>query len=133
MINKNSFKLQPVHPISIPNKLIPNQTLELVIPCNTLGVHQPFLPVNMIQFAVKNNTGVYYFQALLPIDVLFTEEVCLTPKEWLSLWKETIPPANEFTTLVPLTANLPLQAYRDRLKAKNISFVAERVVESQVH
>jgi len=48
----------------------------------------------MLQIAVKNNTGVYYFQANVHLHILFPENGGLERGEYLRQWKE-IPEANE--------------------------------------
>ena len=123
--------MQPIIPLTL-SKLLPNQSSEQVIPLNTDGIYQASVEIHLLQFAIKNNTGFYYFHAKIPLLVLFTEEAGLVPQEWVAIWRENIPQSNEFTTVIPLLRPVSISIYKERLLAKNIKLIAEKTVETQV-
>jgi len=63
--NKNTYGLVPMAPIGI-NILPPNSSKDFSLPLGTNGPVQQMNPPTLLQIAVKNNVGVYYFQHVLP-------------------------------------------------------------------
>lgn len=63
--NKNTYGLIPSAPIGI-NMVEPNASKDFSLPLGTNGPVQKMNPPLLLQIAVKNNVGVYYFQTLLP-------------------------------------------------------------------
>ncbi|KAI9363455.1 adaptin N terminal region-domain-containing protein [Zopfochytrium polystomum] len=71
--NTNSYGLTPAQPLRVP-PLNPSQTADVTLPLATTGGVQKMEPLNLLQVAIKNNVGVYYFQTAVPCHVLFTED-----------------------------------------------------------
>ena len=69
--NSNRFGVIPSTPLAIPTPLVPNQSIDGSLPLNTLGPFMKIVPLNNLQVAVKNNTDVFYFSCLVPLNVLF--------------------------------------------------------------
>jgi len=63
--NKNTYGLVPLAPIGI-NVIPPNSSKDFTLPLGTNGPVQKMNPPTLLQIAVKNNIGVYYFQHVLP-------------------------------------------------------------------
>jgi vesicle coat complex subunit len=63
--NKNTYGLVPLAPIGI-NVIPPNSSKDFTLPLGTNGPVQQMNPPTLLQIAVKNNLGVYYFQHVLP-------------------------------------------------------------------
>uniref|UniRef100_A0A8D1UKE3 AP complex subunit beta n=1 Tax=Sus scrofa TaxID=9823 RepID=A0A8D1UKE3_PIG len=72
--NKNSFGVIPSTPLAIHTPLMPNQSIDVSLPLNTLGPVMKMEPLNNLQVAVKNNIDVFYFSCLIPLNVLFVED-----------------------------------------------------------
>eukprot|EP00127_Corallochytrium_limacisporum_P002893 Clim_evm72s142 gene=Clim_evmTU72s142 len=83
--NKSSFGLVGAGPMEVGN-LVPNASERIVLPMATTGPVQKMDPLNNLQVAVKNNTGVIYFQCQVPIHVFFTEQPALPEQQWLEMW-----------------------------------------------
>ena len=90
--NKNSFGIVPPAPLRMPSPVGPNQRVETTLPIAFTGQKQKMTPLNAVQIAVKNNAGVFYFQCLVPIHVLFTEDGRIDQTEFMSLWQTVGPP-----------------------------------------
>ncbi|KAI8925238.1 adaptin N terminal region-domain-containing protein [Entophlyctis helioformis] len=70
--NVNTFGLAPAAPLVVP-LLQPGSTADVSLPLTTAGPAQRTDPLNLVQIAVKNNYGVFYFQTLVPLHVLLLE------------------------------------------------------------
>ena len=94
----HSFGLSPAAPLQVWTPLQPNQGNDASLPVNPGGwvggslyvltcshLHSPCChlpgvqvarmdPLCMLQVAVKNNVGVFYFSSLVPVNVLLTED-----------------------------------------------------------
>lgn len=53
-------------------------------------------PLNLLQVALKNNVGVFYFSTNVPPHVLLSTDGKMDKKVFLATWKD-IPAANEVT------------------------------------
>lgn len=69
--NKNTYGLIPLAPIGI-NVIPPNESRDFTLPLGTNGPVQQMNPPTLLQIAVKNNLGVYYFQHVLPTSLFET-------------------------------------------------------------
>uniref|UniRef100_A0A8B9QFC0 Adaptor related protein complex 2 subunit beta 1 n=1 Tax=Apteryx owenii TaxID=8824 RepID=A0A8B9QFC0_APTOW len=92
--NKNSFGVIPSTPLAIHTPLMPNQSIDVSLPLNTLGPVMKMEPLNNLQVAVKNNIDVFYFSCLIPLNVLFVEDGKMERQVFLATWKD-IPNENE--------------------------------------
>jgi len=54
-------------------------------------------PLNMLQVALKNNVGVFYFSTNVPPHILLSTDGKMDKKVFLATWKD-IPADNEVTT-----------------------------------
>jgi len=70
--NKNTYGLVPLAPIGI-NVIPPNGSKDFTLPLGTNGPVQQMNPPTLLQIAVKNNLGVYYFQHVLPTSLFETQ------------------------------------------------------------
>ncbi|KAJ3044231.1 hypothetical protein HDV00_002909 [Rhizophlyctis rosea] len=68
--NVNSFGIAPAAALQVPSPLAPGASADVLLPLNTSGGVQQMEPRNLIQIAVKNNVGVYYFQMMVPDGVV---------------------------------------------------------------
>ncbi|KAF3813077.1 hypothetical protein GH733_000009, partial [Mirounga leonina] len=92
--NKNSFGVIPSTPLAIHTPLMPNQSIDVSLPLNTLGPVMKMEPLNNLQVAVKNNIDVFYFSCLIPLNVVFVEDGKMERQVFLATWKD-IPNENE--------------------------------------
>jgi Adaptin C-terminal domain len=67
--NVNSYGISPSTALSV-GTVAPGGQVNTTLALNRDGVQQKMEPVNMIQIAIKNNVGVYYFSTLLPGNVV---------------------------------------------------------------
>ncbi|XP_078739586.1 AP-1 complex subunit beta-1-like [Lampetra fluviatilis] len=81
-------------------------------------------PKLVLRVAVKNNLDVFYFSALVPIHILFTEDGALEEQAFHSLWNQ-VPPEAEFHH--HFSCALPTEAVCARLACANVHVVASRV------
>ncbi|KAI8815848.1 adaptin N terminal region-domain-containing protein [Fimicolochytrium jonesii] len=68
--NVNTFGLAPTRGLQVPEPLGSHQTAEVQLPLHTGGGVQRMDPPNLVQIALKNNAGIYYFNAYVPEDVI---------------------------------------------------------------
>jgi hypothetical protein len=64
-----------------------------------MQLHQLNTIFLLLQVAVKNNIGVFYFTCLVPMHVLFGEDGNMDKKVFLNTWKE-IPTTNEVQSTI---------------------------------
>lgn len=67
--NGNSFGISPSQPLSVPN-IPPKGQFVQSLPLNLVGTKQKMEPFNMLQIAIKNNVGVYYFSTMFPDNLI---------------------------------------------------------------
>ncbi|KAJ8784464.1 hypothetical protein J1605_008227 [Eschrichtius robustus] len=72
--NKNNFGVIPSTPLAIPTPLISNQSIDISLPLHTLDPVMKIEPLNNLQVAVKNNSDVFYFSCLIPLNMFFEDE-----------------------------------------------------------
>ena len=73
---------------------MPNQSTDVSLPLNALGLVMKMEPLNNLQVAVKNGIAVFYFSCLIPFNVLFVEDGKMECQVFLATWKD-IPNENE--------------------------------------
>lgn len=125
--NKNSFAVAPSQP-QIAN-IMPNQNADatLVLTQQTHMQSPPPLS-NLIQIAVKNNFGVFYFQMNMPLYVLFIENTQLTKEQYISQWKNI---QEEHFKDIPQLFTRDLSQIQKKLEARNFFYMASRKVQNQ--
>ncbi|KAK0156838.1 hypothetical protein PV328_012233 [Microctonus aethiopoides] len=87
-LNKNSLGLTPAAPLQVQAPLDPGASVEVSIILSTTGAVQRMDPLNNLQVAIKNNTDVFYFACIVPMNVHFMEDGQLDKRVFLSTWKE---------------------------------------------
>uniref|UniRef100_A0A2K5F6E0 AP complex subunit beta n=1 Tax=Aotus nancymaae TaxID=37293 RepID=A0A2K5F6E0_AOTNA len=118
--NKNSFGVIPSTPLAIHTPLMPNQSIDVSLPLNTLGPVMKMEPLNNLQVAVKNNIDVFYFSCLIPLNVLFVEDGKM----------EHIPNENELQFQIK-ECHLNADTVSSKLQNNNVYTIAKRNVEGQ--
>ena len=83
----------------------------------------------MIQVALKNNTGVFYFSLFVPLYFLFKEGCEIPQQAWLNLWKGELS-NNECKS--SYTVGISLASILNKLQSNRFSIVAERQIENKV-
>jgi len=127
--NKNSFGLAPG---SQPNVqvVMPGQSadaqLQIALVPNMVSTGSPV--TGILQVAVKNNLGVYYFQMNVPLHVMFVESGQLARDEYLNMWKNI--PEEHFKDISGIPTTDP-ESLQKKLQASNLFYIAKRNVQSQ--
>uniref|UniRef100_A0A8U7N660 AP complex subunit beta n=1 Tax=Corvus moneduloides TaxID=1196302 RepID=A0A8U7N660_CORMO len=127
--NKNSFGVIPSTPLAIHTPLMPNQSIDVSLPLNTLGPVMKMEPLNNLQVAVKNNIDVFYFSCLIPLNVLFVEDGKMERQVFLATWKD-IPNENELQFQIK-ECHLNADTVSSKLQNNNVYTIAKRNVEGQ--
>jgi len=127
-----SFGITPSNLLNINGQLNPNDSIETVLSLNKNGPVQQTTPINNLQIVVKNNTGIYYFQTLLPIHILFTESGKLEQDEWFKYWRDDS--LNEYKyNIANLNKYADIKEMVDKLQINNIFCIAERYINNMVN
>ncbi|KAM9237692.1 LOW QUALITY PROTEIN: AP-2 complex subunit beta-like [Dugong dugon] len=127
--NKNSFGVIPSTPLAIHTPLMPNQSIDVSLPLNTLGPVMKMEPLNNLQVAVKNNIDVFYFSCLIPLNVLFVEDGEMECQVFLATWKD-IPNEKELQFQTK-ECHLNADTVSSKLQNNNVYTIAKRNVEGQ--
>uniref|UniRef100_A0A3Q2E7H6 AP complex subunit beta n=1 Tax=Cyprinodon variegatus TaxID=28743 RepID=A0A3Q2E7H6_CYPVA len=127
--NKNSFGVIPTNPLPIHTPLMPNQSIEISLPVNTIGPVMKMDPLNNLQVAVKNNIDVFYFSVLIPLNIFFVEDGKMERQVFLATWKD-IPNENELQYQIK-DCHLNADTVSGKLQNNNIYTIAKRNVEGQ--
>jgi hypothetical protein len=88
-------------------------------------------PVNLVQIAIKSNSGVSYFAVQLPLHILFGEGA-IDQGAWLRMWKTDIPAANEWRAPLASLRFASIADLRSKLALNNVYTVADRFIEGKV-
>ncbi|KNC76391.1 hypothetical protein SARC_11105 [Sphaeroforma arctica JP610] len=130
-LNKNSFALTHVDALRVnPPQLQPNQPIaQATLLLGTTGPVQRMTPLNNLQVAVKTNTGVLFFDCLVPHHVLFTADGEMERDDFLQNWR-SISDAHERLTQIESIA-VPEDRIEDVLRANNIFTIAKRSVDGR--
>uniref|UniRef100_A0AAX7V8K6 AP complex subunit beta n=1 Tax=Astatotilapia calliptera TaxID=8154 RepID=A0AAX7V8K6_ASTCA len=127
--NKNSFGVIPTSPLPVHTPLMPNQSIEISLPLNTIGPVMKMDPLNNLQVAVKNSIDVFYFSVLIPLNVFFVEDGKMERQVFLATWKD-IPNENELQYQIK-DCHLNADTVSGKLQNNNIYTIAKRNVEGQ--
>ncbi|PWA14591.1 hypothetical protein CCH79_00017607, partial [Gambusia affinis] len=127
--NKNSFGVIPTSPLPIHTPLMPNQSIEVSLPVNTIGPVMKMDPLNNLQVAVKNNIDVFYFSVLIPLNIFFVEDGKMERQVFLATWKD-IPNENELQYQIK-DCHLNADTVSGKLQNNNVYTIAKRNVEGQ--
>ena len=92
-----SFGLYQTSPLTVAMPLNPNQTSNGSVIITGGGPVLRQNPLNLLQVALKNNVGVFYFSTNVPPHVLLSTDGKMDKKVFLATWKD-IPATNEVTT-----------------------------------
>eukprot|EP00124_Ichthyophonus_hoferi_P000836 Ihof_evm6s35 gene=Ihof_evmTU6s35 len=123
-LNKNSFGVSMSSPLSVPGPLAANQSFDVSIPLNTNGAVQRMDPLNNLQVALKNNVDVFYFSCLVPVHCFFVKDGRLAQNQYVQLWGQDLPAANE--RQFNITTDLSLDQVESRLEANHVFLVAKQ-------
>jgi len=148
--NKNSFGINPAAPLTAPG-IMPGQKADASLQLNFTGQKAKMTPLNALQVAVKNSAGVFYFQCLVPVHVLFTEDGRVDQTEFMQLWQTVCnffyflsflfvcsfsnffsspsslqTPNEQVVTVSGLSNYSSLDAFKARFSANNIAVIAQR-------
>lgn len=124
--NKNSFGLIPEQGLNVP-VLMPNQPFTVQLPLGTTGQVMKMNPLMTLQVAVKNNVGVFYFKATVPLHILFVEDGEMEKQAFLESWQR-IPAQNEQKfTLNQMS--LGADECTEKLRRNNVFTVAKRNID----
>ncbi|KAJ3091516.1 AP-2 complex subunit beta [Quaeritorhiza haematococci] len=121
--NVNTFGIAPAAPLQVPSPLAPNQSVDVSLPLNFSGGVQKMEPGNLLQVAVKNNVGVFYFQTFVPVHVLFVTDPTLGGGEagFNSVWNDFTAQQASFSV-----QNLPsVSDFNGKLRRNNIYVVSQ--------
>ena len=91
-----SFGLYHKTPLTVATPLHPNQSSTGSVEINGGGPVLRQDPLNLLQVALKNNAGVFYFSTNVPPHVLLDSNGKMDKKVFLATWKD-IPASNEVT------------------------------------
>ncbi|XP_033904463.1 AP-1 complex subunit beta-1 isoform X2 [Acipenser ruthenus] len=127
--NKNSFGVIPTTPLAIHTPLMPNQSIDVSLPLNTIGPVMKMDPLNNLQVAVKNSIDVFYFSCLIPLSIFFVEDGKMERQVFLATWKD-IPNENELQYQIK-ECHLNADTVSGKLQNNNIYTIAKRNVEGQ--
>uniref|UniRef100_A0A3B5K6K6 AP complex subunit beta n=1 Tax=Takifugu rubripes TaxID=31033 RepID=A0A3B5K6K6_TAKRU len=127
--NKNSFGMIPTSPLPVHTPLMPNQSIEVSLPLNTIGPVMKMDPLNNLQVAVKNSIDVFYFSVLIPLNIFFVEDGKMERQVFLATWKD-IPNENELQYQIK-DCHLNADTVSGKLQNNNIYTIAKRNVEGQ--
>uniref|UniRef100_A0A2K5E9W2 AP complex subunit beta n=1 Tax=Aotus nancymaae TaxID=37293 RepID=A0A2K5E9W2_AOTNA len=127
--NKNSFGVIPSTPLAIHTPLMPNQSIDVSLPLNTVGPVMKMEPLNNLQGAVKNNLDVFYFSWLIPLNVLFVEDGKMEHQVFLATSKD-IPNENELQFQVK-ECHFNADTVSSKFQNNNVYTIAKRNVEGQ--
>eukprot|EP01006_Ploeotia_vitrea_P022841 TRINITY_DN55263_c0_g1_i1.p1 TRINITY_DN55263_c0_g1~~TRINITY_DN55263_c0_g1_i1.p1 ORF type:complete len:994 (+),score=123.10 TRINITY_DN55263_c0_g1_i1:36-3017(+) len=121
--NKNAYGLAGPSELAVAIPLLPGKSSNTQV---KMHVQQERLNKEVIQIAVKNNTGVYYFQAEFPMDLSFTSAGKMTDKtEFVSQWRG-MGDSNEHKFLLTDVRNPNVSAVTTLLASYNIFFIHNR-------
>jgi len=126
--NKNSFGLAPASPLKVNSPLLPGQRADTVLPLNFSGQKMKMSPLNALQVAIKNNVQVFYFQCLIPLYVLFTEDGRLDVTEYTQLWQTT--QGEQVVTVTGLSGYSSVDVFKNKFNANNMVVLTQRKVNN---
>ncbi|KAJ3296160.1 AP-1 complex subunit beta-1 [Rhizoclosmatium sp. JEL0117] len=131
LFNRNTFGLSPAEPLTVP-ALLSGQSFPKSISVKPDGASaQPSSPVNNLQVAVKCSAGILYFQATIPLNVLFLENSSLEAEAWLRAWGTELPPSTESVFNFQLASQYnSVDEVKNKLFLNNIFTIAQRTIDA---
>lgn len=129
--NKNTFGIAPGGTLDVQSPLPPGSTSRSSLRLRTDGPSTPMTPPNLIQIAVKSNTGISYFAVQLPLHIFFAEGA-IDQGAWLRMWREDIPASNEWRSPLSGLRFATIADLRSKLALNNVFTVADRLIEGKV-
>mmetsp|Transcript_20385 Transcript_20385/g.28583 ORF Transcript_20385/g.28583 Transcript_20385/m.28583 type:complete len:886 (-) Transcript_20385:57-2714(-) len=124
---KNYFGLAPAQP-QLP-VIAPGQSADTAILIGTHpGMVNTTAVTSIVQVAVKNNTGVFYFAIQFPLYALFSEDGELNRDNYAQLWKST---AEEHSRDLGSLSTSDLEQIIKKLRNYNLFHTARRSVAPQ--
>ena len=126
--NKNSFGLAAGAALQV-QPLGPGQSGSTSLLMSTQGATSPPPTNAVLQVAIKNNVGVFYFQDKIPLQAMFTEEP-MERNAFLQTWK-SLPDTNEIVKQLDVPPVMNIDALIEKLKGHNVFFLARRQLNNQ--
>lgn len=122
----------PVGPIVVRSPLPANQSAEAVLRLTTspLTHLSPCTPLNMVQVAIKNNMGLFFFQINIPLYILFKQDGPLPQADFLKFWRET-PDSNQKSLVIDRLQIASIASLKTLLSTNGVFNVAERELEGK--
>ena len=87
--------MAPASPLSVSN-LLPKSTCDVALALSSSRDIQLMEPYNALQVAIKCSSGIFYFQTLLPLHVLFEESCHPSEYGFEQVWNSNDAEALEF-------------------------------------
>eukprot|EP00002_Diphylleia_rotans_P039970 TRINITY_DN9390_c0_g1_i2.p1 TRINITY_DN9390_c0_g1~~TRINITY_DN9390_c0_g1_i2.p1 ORF type:complete len:512 (+),score=109.82 TRINITY_DN9390_c0_g1_i2:231-1766(+) len=123
--NKNSFSILQATPLNLPS-LMPGQRSDVQLPLSTNGQNSGVNPPSPnVQMAIKNSSGIYYFQLQMPLHIMYLENGRAEKTTFLSLWRSTPDHEERSVQLNGLQLG-DYDSVQKTLEAHNIFLVAQR-------
>jgi len=126
--NKNTFGLTAGAALQV-QPLSPGQSASTSLLMSTQGAVSPPPPSPVLQVAVKNSVGVFYFQDKIPLQAMFVEEP-MERNAFLQTWK-SLPDTNEVVKQLDVPAVANVDALIEKLNGNNVYFLARRQLNNQ--
>jgi AP-1 complex subunit beta-1 len=128
--NVNYAGLSAAAPLRV-SPVPPGGSASALLPLNASGESVPSAKPGVLQCALKTDLGqVVYFQASLPVYLLFEESGKLQDAEFLRIWASILP-QNEFHTEIPNRVPQTVEAVKAAMSKYNVFFIAHRPAEGR--
>jgi hypothetical protein len=88
-------------PLSISQPLSPNGSVEVQVVLSSIRDIQTKDPYNALQVAIKSSKGIFYFQTLLPLHVIFDETCAPSLYGFEQVWNSLEAQSLEFECEIP--------------------------------
>eukprot|EP01100_Stratorugosa_tubuloviscum_P007102 TRINITY_DN2988_c0_g1_i1.p1 TRINITY_DN2988_c0_g1~~TRINITY_DN2988_c0_g1_i1.p1 ORF type:complete len:932 (-),score=453.78 TRINITY_DN2988_c0_g1_i1:233-3028(-) len=125
-LNKNGFGFVPSNVVMDIGAIAPGSSANCVVPFS-MGGQINGAPSNILQIAVKNNAGVFYFADALSPGLLLLDDGRVEKGAYLHLWK-SIPDQNEKIKDIAVAANIDINGLIKRLEDNKLFLIARRRV-----
>ena len=130
--NNNYFGITPAVQLALPvSQLMPNSSVETVLPLVAGSTPQPATPITSLQVAIKCTLGIFYFQTQFSFHILLVEDGRLEQNSFLKLWRE-IPNQSKQINLSQQLPFANIEDIRNKLNMNNVFTVAQRQINVSV-
>ncbi|KAI9348665.1 hypothetical protein BDR26DRAFT_853679 [Obelidium mucronatum] len=130
LFNRNTFGLSPAEPLTAAPIFAGQSSMKAVGVKVDGAAAQVSNPVNNLQVAVKCSVGILYFQASIPLHILFLENSSVEADSWLRSWGTELPPSTESVTNFQVLARYgSVDDIKNKLFLNNIFTIAQRSID----